>query len=230
MQRAGRWVELAGGVFARRYRELDQTLGLVIGDTRCLVIDTGPDEQLGAEFAAAIRQITPLPYTVVLTHGHFDHHFGTAAFAPCPVWAHEHCHAALLAGAERDRAEWARHYRRDGKPELAAALEAARLVLPDHLLTGGAELDLGDRRVVLWHPGPAHTDHDVVVHVPDTGVLFSGDLVEQGGQPSVGPDSDQDNWPHALDRLLELEPRTVVPGHGEPVDAAFVAAQRERFR
>lgn len=229
-ERAGRWVEVADGVFARRYRELDQTLGLVLGSSRCLVIDTGPDEALGAEFVTAIREITALPCTVALTHAHFDHHFGTAAFGPCPVWAHERCHAALQRDAERDRRQWARRYREEGTPARAEALEAARVVLPDNLLTDRVELDLGDRRAVLLHPGPAHTDHDVAVHVPDAGVLFSGDLVEQGAPPSVGPDSDPARWPRALDTLLGLRPRTVVPGHGEPVDAAFVATQREQLR
>ena len=97
---SGRWLEVANGVYARRYVELDQTLGLVVGDTHCLVIDTGTDEVHGASMAAAVRFVTPLPWTVVITHAHFDHFFGTAAFLPASVIAHERCRSAILADGE----------------------------------------------------------------------------------------------------------------------------------
>jgi len=224
----GRWIEVAGGVFARRYRELDQTLGLVVGGDGCLVVDTGTDETHGAEFAAAVREVTALPWTVVITHAHFDHFFGTAAFLPCAVWAHELC-AVAMADSDDHRRDWVERYREQGRPEPARRLADARLVPPSDLLTDRVRVDLGGRVVDLVHPGPAHTDHDVMVHVPDAEVVFAGDLVEQGAAPSVGPDADVTRWPVALDLLLSLEPRTVVPGHGEPVDAGFVRAQRDEL-
>jgi glyoxylase-like metal-dependent hydrolase (beta-lactamase superfamily II) len=61
--------------------------------------------------------------------------------------------------------------------------------------------------------------------VPAAGVLFAGDLVEQGAPPDF-TDADPLAWPSAMDTLLAMAPDTVVPGHGEPVDRAFVAAQR----
>jgi glyoxylase-like metal-dependent hydrolase (beta-lactamase superfamily II) len=225
----GRWIELADGVLARRYERLDQTLGLVIGERRCLVIDTGCDEVHGAEFATAIRRVTALPWDVVITHAHFDHHFGTGAFTgtDASVWAHRRCRDALVQGAETDRAQWVEQLRHDGHHVLADRLAAARLVLPDRLVDDREEIDLGGRTVSLMHPGVAHTDHDLTVHVPSADVLFAGDLVEQGAPPAVGPDAFPTGWPGALDTLLALRPGTVVPGHGEPVDAAFVRAQRD---
>lgn len=219
------WLDLGAGVYARRHTELDQTIGLVVGGERCLVIDTGTDEVHGAELAAAVRQMTPLPWTVVLTHAHFDHVFGTAAFGECPVWAHERCRAALLA-VEPHRQDWVARYRAQGRPDLADRLAAARLVPPTDLFTDRVTLDLGGREVALVHPGPGHTDHDVVVHVPDAGVVFAGDLVEQGAPPSAGPDAVLAAWPAALDAVLALGAEITVPGHGEPVDRAFVLAQR----
>jgi len=222
------WLELGAGVYARRYTELDQTIGLVVGTLGCLVIDTGPDEVHGAELAAAVRAVTPLPWTVVLTHAHFDHVFGTAAFSPCPVWAHDRCLPALHT-IEPHRDDWVERYRAQGDVERADRLAAARLVLPTDLLTDRVTLDLGDREVALVHPGPGHTDHDVVVHVPDAGVVFAGDLVEQGAPPSAGPDAVLAAWPAALDAVLALGAEVIVPGHGEPVDRTFVLAQRDEL-
>jgi glyoxylase-like metal-dependent hydrolase (beta-lactamase superfamily II) len=220
-----RWREIADGVLVRRYAELDLTVGLVLGDGACLVVDTRGDLVQGAELAGAVHGVTADPWTVVLTHAHFDHAFGTAAFLPAPVWAHEGARADLVATGHEQRDAWARHYREAGRPEIAEALAAVEPALPDHLVTDRAALDIGGREVALVHPGPGHTDHDLVVHVPDAGVVFAGDLVEHGAPPAF-EDAFPAAWPAALDRVLALGATTVVPGHGEPVDAAFVAGQR----
>ncbi|MGH3861287.1 MBL fold metallo-hydrolase [Actinokineospora sp.] len=221
-----RWIETADGVLARRYPELDQTLGLVVGQERCLVIDTGPDETHGLEWSAAIREITPLPWTIVITHAHWDHFLGTSPFLPAPIWAHARCRREMAVSTGAQVESWAAKYRDQNKPGLAERLESARVVLPDHDTGDRTVLDLGGRSVELIHPGLGHTDHDVIVHIPDAAVVFAGDLVEEGAPPSVGEDSHPGHWPAALDVLLALNPRVVVPGHGEPVDAGFVVAQR----
>ncbi|MBP2474220.1 glyoxylase-like metal-dependent hydrolase (beta-lactamase superfamily II) [Crossiella equi] len=220
----GRWVEVADRVFVRRHTELDLNTGLVLGDERCLVIDTRGDEVQGAELAAAVRGLTPLPWSVVLTHAHFDHSFGTAAFGDCPVYAHERCASALAAGAEADREAWSGYYREQGRPAIAEAIQAARVVPPSHPVTEKVELDLGGRVVELLPVGFGHTDHDLLVRVPDVDVVFAGDLVEQGAPPAF-KGSWPLRWPEAVEGLLGLRPAVVVPGHGEPVDRAFVREQ-----
>ena len=199
----GRWIEVAERVFVRRYAELDLSVGLVVGGGQCLVIDTGGDAGQGAELASAVRDVTSLPWRVVLTHSHFDHSFGTEVFAPCQVWAHERCHADLVANGARQREKWSRRYGEQGEQEVADRIAAVCLVLPDRLVGDRAELDLGGRRVELVHFGPAHSDHDLVVHVPDAGVAYAGDLVEQGAPPQFG-DAHPQSWPAALDGILAL--------------------------
>lgn len=215
-------MEVADGVLARRHDELDLTTGLVIGTERALVIDTRGDARQGAELAAAVRALTRLPLVVVITHAHFDHCFGTAAFLPCPVYAHPRCRTAIETTAAEQRAEWSAYYRDHGDPATAAALAATEPVLPE---PAPARVDLGDRVAELLHLGRGHTDHDLLVRLGS--VVFAGDLVEQGAPPSIGPDSDVAAWPATLDALLALGPEVVVPGHGDPVDAAFVADQRD---
>ncbi len=89
-------------------------------------------------------------------------------------------------------------------------------------------LDLGSRTVELRHLGRGHTNNDTVVAVPDAGVLFAGDLVEDGPSPGFS-DSFPLDWPATLDRLAVLVGAlpVVVPGHGGTMSAAAVATQRE---
>lgn len=218
------WTELADGVFAKRHTELDLTTGLIVGAEGCVVVDTAGDHVQGAQLAAAVREITPKPWQVVLTHAHFDHYYGTSAFLPCEVWAHEN----FRIDPDEQRA-WAEKYRAEGKDEIARAIEATSIAGPSRTFGDQVGLNIG-RSVVLHHFGPAHSFSDVVVHVPDADVVFAGDLVEEPAfiDESFG-DGDVTQWPAALNALLALGPRVVVPGHGAPVDRDFVVAQRDQL-
>ncbi|ONI77049.1 hypothetical protein ALI144C_33625 [Actinosynnema sp. ALI-1.44] len=216
-------IEVADGVYAIRHEELDLTTGLVVGDEQCLVIDTPGDHVQGAALADKIMTVTDKPWQVVYTHNHFDHWYGTGPFMPCEVWANEN-----FRFDPEERMTWVQRYLDDGKPGLATAMEESELVTPTRTFTAEAEIDLGGRKVVLRHFGPAHSFCDTVIEVPDTRSVFAGDLVEHPHyiEDSFG-DGDVTRWPAALEALLALDPVVVVPGHGDPVDAEFVAGQRE---
>ncbi|ASO19139.1 glyoxylase-like metal-dependent hydrolase (beta-lactamase superfamily II) [Actinoalloteichus hoggarensis] len=225
------WSEIAAGVLVRRHRELDLSTGLIIGSRSCLVVDTCGDHRQGTALAAAIRERTSLPWIVVYTHAHFDHCFGTEPFLPCPVWAHAGLPAVLTATASRQRDEWAARYREQGRPDLADDLAASSAVPPDHTVGERVELDLGGRTAVLEHLGRGHTDHDLIVSVPDVDVVFTGDLIEQGAPPAV-----EDSFPREWADLATALARRgtagtrFVPGHGHPVDTAFVRTQAAGLR
>jgi glyoxylase-like metal-dependent hydrolase (beta-lactamase superfamily II) len=229
------WESLAPGVARRRLPFLDVTIGLVVGTDGVLVVDTGSTLREGAAIRTAVRELTGRPVThVALTHGHFDHVFGTAALGDdllvhgCPPLA-----ALLTAGRDDLREDAVRHGVAPGEAErAAAALVPLSAAVPEP-----RELDLGGRRVRLVPAGPGHTDHDLAVLIPGTpAVVFCGDLVEESGEPQAGPDAVPHRWPAALDGLLDLGGETAryVPGHGAVVDARFLRDQRDaltrRFR
>ncbi|THV31215.1 MBL fold metallo-hydrolase [Glycomyces paridis] len=218
-----RWIEVADRVWARRLEELDQTLGLVTGDACALVIDTGVSAEAGYEFATAIRELTDLPWQVAYTHDHFDHWFGTQAFGESAVWAVGDGTSYVARGDEQRRA-WAATYRRDGKEERARQIGATRLVPPNCRVQGSVGLDLGGRTVVLRQVGLAHSDNDMVVEVPDAGVLFAGDLLEEGAAPSY-TGAFPIEWAQHVEYLLSWRPTIVVPGHGEPGDYWWARGQ-----
>jgi glyoxylase-like metal-dependent hydrolase (beta-lactamase superfamily II) len=204
----------------------------VVGEGAALVIDAGSSLAEGARLRAEAgrllgpeRRVTHL----ALTHPHFDHVLGAAAFSGVEVFGAVGLDTALAHGREELRADAVSN----GLDPRAAAEAADLLVRPRHLVSGEWTLGLGGgTQVLLANVGPGHTAYDLVVLVPGTDgpeVVFCGDLVEESGEPQAGPDAVPSHWPAALDRLLDLggEDAVYVPGHGAAVDAAFVRAQRD---
>jgi hypothetical protein len=68
-----------------------------------------------------------------------------------------------------------------------------------------------------------------VIDVIGTGVLFGGDLVENGAVPAFG-DSYPLEWSETVEAMGPLVERVVVPGHGDLGDRSFVAEQAEALR
>jgi glyoxylase-like metal-dependent hydrolase (beta-lactamase superfamily II) len=214
------WQEVGERVFRRRYAALDLNVGAVLGDDEVLVIDTRSWRAEAEELLGELRALTSLPCRQVLnTHAHFDHCFGNAAFRPAAIWGHERCAEDLRLHGDEQR----RHVM-GWFPEAAADLASLELVPPDRLVAERATVDVGGRRVELLHLGRGHTDNDLVAIVPDAGVTFAGDLVEEGAPPSFG-DAWPLDWPRTLDRLLDAATPVVVPGHGDVAGPDLVRTQ-----
>jgi glyoxylase-like metal-dependent hydrolase (beta-lactamase superfamily II) len=219
-----RWREVADRIFVRRHRSFDLNVGLVVGDGACLVVDTRMSHRQARDLVAAIRTLTPHPWTVVNTHAHFDHYFGNAEFRPAEVWGHTRCAEVIVEYGEVQRAAVVGHAEKDGDAAVLADMAELRIDPPDRTFTGAARLDVGGRTVHLRHLGRGHTDSDIVVEVPDAGVLFAGDLVEEGAPPAFG-DSFPLDWPSTVDNMRAYVRGPVVPGHGDVMDADQVARQ-----
>ncbi|MFE3030512.1 MBL fold metallo-hydrolase [Streptomyces canus] len=224
------WERVATGVGRCRLPGWDCTAGLVIGEGAVLLVDAGSGLAEGARLRAQAGELAGHRVThLALTHPHFDHVFGAAAFAGAEVFGAVGLET-VLAG-RLGRAELRADAVRNGLDPAVADEAVDALVSPRHHVSGEWTLDLGGgRQVLLANVGPGHTAHDLAVLVPGTPeVVFCGDLVEESGEPQAGPDAVPQHWPAALDRLLGLggEDALYVPGHGAVVDAAFVRAQRD---
>jgi glyoxylase-like metal-dependent hydrolase (beta-lactamase superfamily II) len=211
-------------------------IGLVVGEDRALLIDTGSGPATAEALWAEVREITDLPLVAVNTHGHFDHLFGNARLAAFGVeqfWAHPAVPRTLSETEESQRKAAVLV-----DPSMAEGQPHATVHAPTHVLerldevTGAlkpTEIDLGGITATLFYLGRGHTDQDILIGAG--GVLFTGDLVEQGGDPHF-EDSFPDDWVKTLGKITALEDiySVVVPGHGMPVDIDFVKVQRATMR
>jgi glyoxylase-like metal-dependent hydrolase (beta-lactamase superfamily II) len=191
-------------------RNFISNAAFVVTPQGVVVVDALGAPVLAREMLAEIRRITPLPVRyVVVTHYHADHIYGLQAFkdAGATIVAHRGGLMYLNSDTAALRLVASRN-------EMAPAVdEHTRLVAADRWIDGPATLPLGGLDFLLQPAGPAHTPEDLVVWVPQLKLLFAGDLVFRGRIPFVGQ-ADSGQWIAALDRLLALEPRIIVPGHG----------------
>lgn len=100
-----------------------------------------------------------------------------------------------------------------------------KITPPDHTFEDRQTLP-GDRGAKLISFGSGHTEADALLFLPDDGVLFAGDLVVVGQQPSLGS-GDPFHWLVVLDELERLGPEQIVPGHGPLVDADGLQETRD---
>jgi glyoxylase-like metal-dependent hydrolase (beta-lactamase superfamily II) len=223
------WEQLAEGVHRCRLPFLDVTIGLVCGRTGTLLIDTGTTLAEANAINADIAEIADCPVShIVLTHNHFDHILGASAFAGAAVY----CAPEVAQAIADHTADLYAHAMRYGADPDEVASAIAALLPPEHLVHD-AELDLGGMTVTITHPGRGHTRHDLIAIADgEPAVVFCGDLVEESGDPAIGPQSDLAAWPATLGCVVEAGgPAAVfVPGHGSVVDADFIERQRRWLR
>lgn len=215
------WQELGDGVFRRRYASFDLNIGAVIGDGGVAVIDSRESPSQARQMRRELARITAKPVRwLVNTHWHWDHTFGNEEFAGAAIWGHRQCRRVLSERGEETRERCAALVPAEQRGEF----ESLRIVLPEHLVDSEATIDLGDRRLELRYLGRGHTEGDLVVTVPDAGVRFAGDLLEEGAPPSFG-DAYPIAWASTAARLAGLGDGVVVPGHGDLMDPEAVRAQ-----
>jgi glyoxylase-like metal-dependent hydrolase (beta-lactamase superfamily II) len=181
-----------------------------------VVIDALGSPALAQQLVAAIRKITPQPIThVIVTHYHADHVYGLQVFKA--LGARILAHRAALGYLNSDTAQLRLQASRQ---ELAPWIDAnTALVEADEWLDTERELKIGEVQLQVKHVGPSHTPEDLVVYLPQQRLLFAGDLVFRARIPFVGQ-ADSRRWMTALDGLLALDARVIVPGHGPVSESA----------
>ena len=192
-------------------RNFISNAGFVVTDEGVVVVDALGSPALAQELLAEIKRVTPQPVRyVIVTHYHADHIYGLQTFkaAGATVLAH-------AKGREYLNSETARQRLEASRVELAPWISASTHLLEADRWLDQPQTDLkvGSYDFQISYVGPAHTPEDLVVFVPQLGVLFSGDLFFQGRIPFVGQ-ADSRLWIASLTRLMTYQPKLVIPGHG----------------
>jgi glyoxylase-like metal-dependent hydrolase (beta-lactamase superfamily II) len=191
--------------------EGDPNSGVIIGDDGVMIVEAQATPRLANKVIEKVREVTDKPIThVVLTHYHAVRVLGASAFGAQQVIMSERARGMV---AERGQEDWDSEFQRF--PRLFEGHESIPgLTWPTTTFKDKMTVYLGKRRVDLMHLGRAHTAGDIVVHVPDENVMFTGDIVEYHSACYCG-DGHFADWPGTLEAIRAFNPRAIAPGRGD---------------
>jgi glyoxylase-like metal-dependent hydrolase (beta-lactamase superfamily II) len=187
--------------------------GFIVGPDGVIVIDTGVNVTHGRAILAAIREVTDRPVVLIInTHPHPENVLGNNAFLAtgAPILARQETIGAMNA---RCKSCYVNVEQILGKPAMAGT----DIVIPNLSVSGNGSYLAGGRRIELYHFGWGHTEGDLSVFDPVSGVLFASDLVHLDRIPHTH-EAQVKGWIHALDELRKIPAKRIVPGRGPVAD------------
>jgi cyclase len=198
-----RIIQLAENVYA--YEDLMGEIGtsfafttnslFVVTSEGVLVADAQGSIEKTQRMIDVIATITDQPIRyVVICADHMDHVAGNSAFPESAIFiAHP-----------------------NSKAEIERLSNRAPIPVPTETVSENRHIMLGDTEFQISFLGRAHTGGDLVVYLPQTDILFTGEIFFNRLYHSVGGNRSGRpiEWIQTLKRVEAINAGVVVPGHG----------------
>ena len=196
--------------------EGDPNSGIIIGDESVMVIDAQATPTLARQVIEKVRSVTDKPIShLVLSHYHAVRVLGASEYKANNIIMSSKARSMVL---ERGQEDWDSEF--DRFPRLFKGhQEIPGLTWPTTTFENKMSVFLGKRRIDLYFLGRAHTAGDIVIHVPDSNVLFTGDIVEYKSACYCG-DAHLQDWPATLKNIAKFQAASLVPGRGDALTDA----------
>ncbi len=227
-------IHIAGGLYEAR-DAIHNTVflvtseGIILGDPIGIDFARWLKPELTDRFGSTVKY-------VIYSHHHPEHATGGTVFADTATFvAHENVVTALNAPFPSNAGQMDRNgngrieraeatdpgypgnfdkYDRNGDGSITGVEINADTPRPDIIYSDQMSITLGDGRVELIHPGPAHTDDMTVLLFPEQRTLFGVDLLHVRRFPVSLNGYPVDQYVDAISKLQELDFDIVVAGHG----------------
>lgn len=200
-------------------------LGYILGAECAVMVDAGNSASHAEAFTQAVQDRGfPLPMYCVITHWHWDHTFGMHALHAETVahvntnwelrrlsawsWDDKSMQKRLAEGTEIEFAD--QHIRAEYHCLGDIRVSTAMLTFSDQLT-----IHCGGLTCRCIHLPSAHSNDSVVIHVPEEGILFLGDIYNDDFYH--GHARDLDKTKQLRDALSQVDFHTAVAGHSRPV-------------
>ena len=197
------------------------TFGVVVTGAGVLLVDPGGSYKGAAQIDAMIKTITDKPVKIVINSGGQDHRWlGNGYFKERGARI-----IASKAAVEDHKARTNDYFFMLTNLIGKDALAGTEPVYAEETFESELNLDFGGHRFEIRHVGSAHTLGDAFVWMPDTGVMFTGDIVYVERMLGIGPAGDTASWIDTFDAMADYNPKYIVPGHGPVTDLRRATAE-----
>jgi cyclase len=181
--------------------------GFIVGKDYVVVVDSLATVGLTQMFRDEIRKVSDKPIRYLInTHHHGDHTYGNHVFAGATIISHDRCRRELTEARMMDP-----NFLNTIFPEFD--FRGIAVTPADITFNKGLTLHMDGQEINLLHFGPGHTIDDVIVHLPQEGIVFAGDFIFLYSTP-LGMEGSFAGWIENLDAMAKLGARSYVPGHG----------------
>ena len=212
-----------------------------------VVIDAGISNGLTAKYRKIIDKEfhrNDFAY-LIITHGHHDHTGGSSVFADAKIIGHVNCLDEILdqkKSPEKTKSslkkivndydkelqslvpgtnEWNSAFCQKTRYqyEYDDVLKNCLVKTPDITFKDSLDIDMGDIKLNLIYFGNAHSESDILIHIPEERILMVGDLFSKYGRPGFNIENKpyEKRWDHSViwpeDRWSEID--IVINGHGQ---------------
>ena len=206
--------------------------GLIESRGETLLVDTLMGVKITADMLEEMRRSVPAAERIgrlVNTHSNPDHVLGNQLVADAEIISAKATAEAIAAMNPENFVNMTKNWQAMGEggefmfETMGRKFDFSGVTVtpPTRTFVGEMDVQVGDKTVHLVDLGPAHTEADTIVYVPEDKMVFTGDLLFNEGHPIVWSGPVQ-NWIDACDYMLGLDVETVVPGHGPITDKSAV--------
>lgn len=208
--------------------KIEPVIGVVLTSTGTVLIDAGNGPVQARELAEELERIAAPPVdTIIITHHHWDHVFGTSFFKPRNIIGHQAGFAHLSRYARMDWEGYiatqlennpASAFSQKAKLQAVDDFASFQVKAPNVTFTEEMTLHLEGLTLNLQHVGGHHAADSIIVQIVEEKVVFVGDAFYPA---PVTQRSEGQGYDHnVLNRMLELGADIYVHGHGAPLSLA----------
>lgn len=197
-----RWYYLSGHHFS-------YNAGLYTSHGRAILIDPGMTRDEIKNIHKFLEDSCLKSEGIILTHFHWDHILGVNNFGITDIYTHKRFPGEL----EDHRQATYRSIKKWAIEANEETLSLEKFPVPNHLMDDGNHLTVGGSNLLLLH-SPGHTMDHLSVFDDKSGVLWAGDILSDLEIPFIS--GSILSFQSTLEKLVDLEITTIIPGHGSP--------------
>lgn len=185
-------------------------VGVIVTEIGNYLIDTSMYPKLGRDIRIEIEQLkTGKLKGVILTHYHFDHTGGAQNFHDVPLIGHK-----LMDENFKNKYKEEEFMKQLRNREDSDSFDGLILTPPNTIFETNPYNPEDSDQIEIWQVG-GHTSGSAIIHFKTENVIFAGDdLFSEsypwGGDPTASPI----DWLNALNKVIEINPDYIIPGHG----------------